>query len=827
MLASHVNVNCFGQSTGVVEVQITQASISPFDYIISLQGGAAVETVMNLNVLNYVFDNLPAGTYDVKVVDANGTVKTIPGIVVTQPASGLAISNAAISSHNGFNITCNGANNGSIDLTVTGGYPAYTYSWTGPNGFTASTQDIANLLPGSYTVVIGDTTGVCTIRQTYTITEPQPLTYTGVLSNYNGFGISCSGGSDGTITIIPAGGTGTYNYQWLGPNGFTATTQNLTGLFAGTYTLTVTDTNGCVNSTGNYTLTEPASMAVTETHTNLLCFGASTGSITTNVSGGVPGTSGYVYSWSGPNGFTATTQSLTNVAAGAYTLVVTDSSGCTKSITVTLTQPTEILITATTTPISCYGANDATITLGISGGVVPYQAAWDNFATGTFQQNLAAGTYQITVTDGNNCPKIISVVIPEAPIFTINPVHRNISCHGANDGSIVLNFVGGQAPITLVWSDGSTSGTSRHNLPPGVYSVTITDSKPCVITRTFVITEPQPLLLSGTVTHADDCNNAMSGAVNLLVSGGMPPFTYAWSNGATTEDLTGITSGNYSVTVTDANGCTNFRQFTVTRPQPLEVNVTNDISFDCATDFVRQVNTATASGGVLPYHYVWSAGTVSGANGQIMTTNNNGMVTITVTDGMGCIAAHTFEIDTQHLGDAHFGVASYSFETYGLYSIVDPIQFTNTSTGDYISVAWDFGDGAVSTENDPVHSYQREGQYMVTQTVTYPYGCVERNTFIMVIEKGYDVMIPTGFTPNGDGVNDQFIALHRGLKSIEIKVYDTWGSMIYYEKGETLHGWDGKVNGVESENGNYYYNIAAETFYGHTVKFEGPCTLIK
>lgn len=827
VLVSHVNVNCFGQNTGVVEVQITQASIAPFDYIISVQGGAAVETVMNLNALNYVFDNLPAGTYEVKVVDANGTVKTIPGIIITQPASGLSISNAAISSHNGFSITCNGANNGSIDLTVTGGYPAYTYSWTGPNGFTASTQDISGLSPGSYTVVIGDTTGVCTITQTYTITEPQPLTYTGALSSYNGFGISCSGGSDGTIIIIPVGGTGTYNYQWLGPNGYTATTQNLTGLFAGTYTLTVTDSNGCVNSSGNYTLTEPASMVVTETHTNLLCFGASTGSIITNVSGGVPGTSGYAYLWTGPNGFTATTQNLSNVAAGAYTLVVTDSSGCTKSITVTLTQPTEIIITATTTPISCYGANDATITLAISGGVGPYQAAWDNFASGTFQQNLAAGTYQITVTDGNNCPKIISVVIPEAPIFTINPVHRNISCHGANDGSIVLNFVGGQAPITLVWSDGSTSGTSRHNLPPGVYTVTITDSKPCVITRTFVITEPQPLLLSGTVTHANDCNNAMSGAVNLLVSGGMPPFTYAWSNGATTEDLIGITSGNYSVTVTDANGCTNFRQFTVTRPQPLEVSVTNDISFDCATDFVRQVNTATASGGVLPYHYAWSAGTVSGANGQTMSTNNNGMVTVTVTDGMGCTAAHTFEIDTQQLGDASFGVASYAFDTYGIYSIVDPIQFTNTSTGDYISVAWDFGDGAVSTENNPVHAYQREGQYIVTQTVTYPYSCVERNTFIMVIEKGYDVMIPTGFTPNGDGVNDQFIALHRGLKSIEIKVYDTWGSMIYYEKGETLHGWDGKVNGVESENGNYYYNVTGETFYGHTVNFEGPCTLIK
>jgi gliding motility-associated-like protein len=568
-------------------------------------------------------------------------------------------------------------------------------------------------------------------------------------------------------------------------------------------------------------------MDVTETHTNLLCFGASTGTITINVTGGVTGASGYTFSWTGPNGFSATTQNLSNIPAGNYTLTVTDASGCTRIIAITLIQPSEIIIVPTTTPISCYGANDATLTLAITGGVGPYQAEWDNFASGTYQENLAAGTYGITVTDGNNCTKTINVVIPEAPIFTINPVHQNISCHGANDGSIVLNFVGGQAPITLIWSDGSTSGTSRHNLPPGIYTVTITDSKPCVITRTFVITEPQPLVLSGSVTHANDCNNTMSGAVNLLVSGGMPPFTYAWSNGATTEDLSGITSGNYSVTVTDANGCTNFKQFTVTRPQPLQVSVANDISFNCDTDFVRQVNTATASGGVLPYQYTWSAGTVSGANGQIMSTNNNGMVTVTVTDGMGCTAAHTFEIDTQQLGDASYGVASYAYSTYGLYSIVDPIQFTNTSSGDYISVAWDFGDGVVSTENDPVHVYQREGNYTVTQTVTYPYGCVERNTFLLVIDKGYDIMIPTGFTPNGDGTNDLYNAQHRGLKKLEMSIYDTWGSLIYSEQGETLRGWDGTLNGRPAENGNYVYKFTATTFYGHTLDFTAPFTLLK
>ncbi|MCR5861004.1 PKD domain-containing protein [Flavobacterium sp. J372] len=827
VIASHVNVNCFGQLTGVIEVEITQPSIAPFDYQIILQGGGVVEAVNNLTALNYVFDNLAAGTYDIKVTDANGTVKTLTGIVVTQPASGLAISNATVSNHNGFSITCNGANDGSIDLTITGGYPVYTYAWTGPNGFTAATPTISNLSPGTYTVAIGDATNVCTITQNYTITEPQPVTFTGIKSDYNGFGVSCSGGSNGTINITPAGGAGAYIYQWTGPNGFSASSQNLTGLFAGTYTLNLSDSNGCVATQEVYTLTEPLSMTITETHTNLLCHGASTGTVSVNVSGGVPGASGYIYSWSGPNSFSAATQNLANVMAGTYILTVTDASGCSATISVTLTQPSEITIIPTQTPISCYGANDASLSLAISGGVGTYQVTWDNFASGTFQDNLAAGTYVITVKDSNNCSKVISVIIPEAPIFTINPAHTNISCHGANDGSIVLNLVGGQAPVSLVWNDDPTAGNARFNLPAGTYTVTITDSKPCVITRSFIIVEPQPLTLGGVVTNADNCTNTMSGAINLLPAGGSPPFTFSWSNGATTEDLTGITSGNYAVTVTDSRGCSVSRQFQVTRPLPLEVTVTSNVDFNCTTKYVMQTNTATASGGIPPYLYSWSSGTVSGQGGRSMTTNQNGSVTVTVTDLKGCTAIHTFGVDTQQLGDISHTITSYGFETYGLYSIIDPIEFTNTSTGDFTSVSWNFGDGSVSDEESPTHSYQREGTYVVTQTVVYPYGCISRKTITLTVEKGYNVMIPNGFTPNADGINDTFNAQHTGLKSIQLEVYDTWGSMIYSEKGETLRGWDGNVKGVPAENGNFYYRMKVETFYGNIANYEGPLVLIK
>lgn len=825
---SHVNVNCFGQSTGAIEVEITQESIAPYDYAILLPNGAVVENVLNLAATNYVFDNLPAGTYNIRVTDANGTIKYINGVQITQPATGLAITNATVSNFNGFSISCNGANNGAIDLTVSGGYPGYTYSWTGPNGFTATTEDIASLVPGTYAVTIHDTTNACPVTQNFTITQPQPVAFTGTVPSSNGYQISCFGGNNGSINITPTGGTSVYSYAWTGPGSFTASTQNLANLAVGTYTLTLTDSNGCSPASQSFTLTQPQALAVTESHVNVLCFGAATGSIDITVTGGIPdGTGAYTYAWTGPNGFTSASEDLANIAAGVYNLVATDLNGCTIAQSVTITQQPEIIITPTTTPITCYGANNASISLAISGGDAPYTVTWSNLATGTYQDNLAAGTYTITVTDESNCVKVITVVIPEAPIFTVTPVFNHISCHGANDGSIALNLVGGIAPLTLVWSDGSNQGTTRNNLGPGIYTATITDGTPCQIVRTFTIVEPAALTVGANITHALDCNDAQSGAINLVVAGGTLPYTFNWSNGDTTEDLTGLTSGTYSVTVTDANGCTATGTYNITRPEPMALNVTSNLNTNCNTHSVIQTNIAQASGGVPPFQYTWSAGTVSGNFGQFMNTNQNGAIIVTATDSQGCTATTTFEVDTQQLGEADFTAGSYAFTTYQYYSIFDPVTFENLSTGDYIEVGWNFGDGSTSNELNPSHTYVREGTYQVTLHVVYPYGCSDTYTMTIIVTKGYEVMVPNAFTPNGDYRNETFNALHRGLKSIELNVFDTWGELVYSEKGETLRGWNGFVKNNPAENGNFYYRIKAETFYGHIVEFDGPFVLIK
>ena len=750
-------------------------------------------------------------------------------------------------------IICNNTASTVVNLssTLTG---AITFAWTAniPVGISGAIASGTNSIPVQ--TLINSTNIPLTITYTaaatftsngnsctgndvmYTITVNPTFTATGVLSNYNGYNVSVFGGNDGTINLTVGGGSGTYTFSWIGPNGFTATIEDISGLIAGTYTVTITD-GYCAPIVLTYTLTQPPELLVQQDpalNINLICFGNSNGAVGIQITQESVGPYGYTLLNSSNVVLQTLTDStnlnpqFTGLIAGTYSVVVTDANGGIKTVTgLVVTQPNDIVITPTVTEITCYGANNASISLNVTGGTGPYQANWSNLATGFFQNNLAPGNYTITITDANGCTKPITITIVEAPIFTINPVVTNISCFGANNGSINLNLIGGLAPVTLTWSDGSTAGTVRNNLSPGTYTVAISDGTPCYINRTFIIVEPQPLVLNAITQNALDCFNASSGAINLVVSGGTPPFTYAWSNGATTEDLNAIPNGNYSVVVTDSRGCTKTASYIVSRPLPLSLILDQATQVNCPLGSVSNTFEAHVTGGMSPYQINWSTGTVSGINNQFMTTNQNGLITATITDANGCTTSQSVTISNPIIGSPGFGQNSFAYTTYGLYSINDPIQFTNTANGDYVSVAWNFGDGIFSTEENPIHTYVLEGEYVVTQTVTYPLGCIKTNIITLIITKGYKLIIPNGFTANSDGINDVFKPEFEGLEDISLQIYDTWGNVIYSEKEATIVGWDGKINGTPAENGNYYYKVTGTTFYGAVIEKNGPFTLIK
>lgn len=723
------------------------------------------------------------------------------------------------------NSTCFGADDATIQINITGGIPfntgaPYLVSWTGPNGFTSSTTNLSNLEPGVYNLAITDQGG-CPFSDSFTITEPADINITTNTET----DIDCFGNANGAISISVSGGTGAYSYTWTKDTLPFASTEDLTNLVPGVYEVTVSDANNCGPKTATFTITEPPVLTLSlASQTDVICFGASTGAITVSAVGGTPN---YNFAWTGPNGFTSATQDLNNLQVGVYNLLLTDGANCSQNLSVTISQPTEIIISAVTTAIECYGDNSASITVTVTGGNAPYQIGWSNLGMGFFQDNLSAGDYTITITDASNCVKILTVNIPEAPIFDVNPVVAQISCFGANDGSINLNFVGGIAPVTLVWSDGSTAGTTRNNLGPGTYTVTITDSKPCVINETFIIVEPQALVLSANIINAFDCDDANSGSINLLVSGGTAPFTSTWSNGAVIEDLINIPAGNYQVTVTDARGCVQTATYVVNRQPPIVITIDTQTIADCEALDIKQVFEAQVSGGIPPYQLNWSSGTVSGANNELMETNQSGAVLLEVTDSLGCTANYSFNVDVPNIGATSFTQDSFAFNAFGTYSINDPIQFTNTSTGDYESLVWNFGDGILSSEENPIHIYTGEGSYVVTLTVVYSFGCSYVHTITLLIDKGYKMMMPNGFTPNGDNINDTFTPVFLGMTSIEMSIYDTWGEMIYFEKGESIRGWDGQIKGRDAENGNYFFKVIAIPFYGGEVQQDGPFTLIK
>tara|TARA_R110002049_G_scaffold162232_1_gene327908 strand:+ start:19131 stop:25226 length:6096 start_codon:yes stop_codon:yes gene_type:complete len=793
--------------------------------------GASDETIGQTNISQTLINNTlnPATvTYTVTPVsgictgtDFSITITVNPSISITETVT---------------NSACYLSNTGSIEISITGGVPfttgnPYQIFWIGPNGYSNTTEDILNLEPGDYTLTINDDGG-CPFTNIFTITEPDELVFSTVV--FDPETISCFGADDGSIGIDISGGTTPYTYNWTRNGAFFASAEDLTNLGPGNYDITVTDANNCTPIVQSFQIIEPPLLDVSLVNqVDIICFGDATGEINSNTVGGrpieiSPGVFDYTYSWTGPNGFTSNLQNLTGLFAGTYNLTVTDKSGCADILEVILNQTDDILIDYTTTDITCYGDNNASITINnISGGNAPYTIAWSNLGSGTVQNNLSAGTYIITVTDNTNCDKQATIVIDEAPIFRITPDVTQISCFGENDGRIVLNLEGGIDPVTLVWNDDATTGIERNNIGPGIYTVTITDGTPCQITETFTITEPDQLVLSANTTDALDCDDANSGAINLIVTGGTLPLTYSWSNGSNTEDLSNIPPGDYTIQITDANGCEISETWTINRFDPLTVDVETITDFDCDTRNVEQTFVARVTGGVPPHQITWSSGTVSGSNNEIMNTSIDGLITVDVVDSIGCTTSFSYNVEIPVLGFPGFSQNSTGFTTYGFYSKLDPIQFTNTATGDYISISWDFGDGNFSAEENPIHTYVSEGSYVVTQTVTYPFGCIYTEGITLGIEKGYSLIVPNAFTPNGDAINAFFVPESIALSDITLNIFDTWGSLIYSEEGDNIKGWDGKIKDAEAENGNYYYTLTAKTFYGQTVTSKGAFVSIK
>ena len=589
LTATPSNVLCFGGSGSVV-LNATGAN-APYTY-----GGSPTQ-------------NLSPGTYTYTATSTNGCVSAPVSITITQPQVGLILSNTQV------NVLCFGNNTGSIDLTVTGGTGPYTYAWS--NNTTA--QDPSNLIAGAYTVTVTDANG-CTATATVTITQPAfalVATTTQVM-------IACFGGSTGSVNMTPTGGTAPYTYVWTGGS----TAQSAIGVPAGTYTVVVTDANGCT-TTISATITQPqAPLSLATTQVNVLCFGNSTGSIDLSPSGGTPG---YTYAWSN----NSTIQDPLNLIAGTYTVVVTDANGCIDTTSVIITQPQSGLsLSSTQVNVLCFGNNTGAINLTVAGGTAPYTYAWSNNTTAQDPSNLIAGVYTVTVTDANGCTATLSITITQpATAVSISTTVQNILCLNGT-GSINSSPAGGVSPYTYSWSNQATT-QNITNLQAGNYTVTVTDANGCTANAVGVVAitlSTVPVQINNsTGTNVLTCTTP---AISLQATGGV---TYTWTGGQTPNAANNVITipGSYTVNMIDPNGCPVSQSIVITQnitpPTSGITNSTGSIIIDCNAP---AINLLATGGGT----YQWNNGLGTNAAQSI---SQAGSFTVVVTAANGCLDSST------------------------------------------------------------------------------------------------------------------------------------------------------------------------------------------
>lgn len=634
-------LSCFQAGDGSATAVVTGGT-SPFTY--SWSNGGSTPTISGLS----------AGTYTVTVTDDVNCVQIVSGNV-TQPA--LLEAATAVD-----NVSCYGASNGTIELTVTGGTTPYSFNWS--NGSTL--EDLTGLGPGTYSVDITDAHG-CTTDAISVITEPDTMSASSV-DEY----VHCSAGSNGSIDLTIQGGLAPYLVSWS--NG--ETTEDISDLTAGSYTATIVDQNGCIYE---YTtiITQPNLLVATCSHTNALCNNDSTGTASVSVSGG---TGPFTYAWT--NGSTDSSQS--GLLAGTYGVTVTDVNGCIATCTAIVGQPDQLIVVIDVVDETIVNGCNGSATANPTGGTGPYTYAWDNGQTTQTATGLCAGIYEVTVTDANGCEVTTSIVInPPSCDLDVTVAGTDVNCNGGSDGTVTATPITAQnnTPFTYLWSNGDTIQTIS-GVTAGPYSVTVTDSIGCTASGSFVVSEPTVLSVSTSVID-EQTFGGCDGSATATVTGGTPAYTYLWSDGQTTATASNLCPGTYTVTVTDANGCT--ETITVTVNELLCTGFSVAVNTTGLTCFETGDGTATAvvNGGTAPFTYSWS----NGGSTQTISGLAAGPYTVTVTDAVNCIQVVSGNVSQPALLEAVTAVDNVT--CFGASNGI--IELTVTGGTTPYSFAWDNG----------------------------------------------------------------------------------------------------------------------------------------
>ncbi|EKB47791.1 T9SS C-terminal target domain-containing protein [Cecembia lonarensis] len=616
---SSQNLSCYEAGDGRISFTLVGGTAP---YTINFQGN----TYTGNEGEEIIFNNLEADiNYSFTAQDANGCPVLIPSRTLSQP-------NPIQVNVTQTNVNCAGRL-GSINLQVTGGTLPYDITWEySPDGnnFTpdpslTNVTQLRNLSGGVYKYIIQDQ-GCGPVEGIVDINNPRPIQVIPEVID-----VACYGENTGAINLNITGGTGTYSVQWS--NGMIGS--SISGLRAGVYTVFIVDENSCVISR-TYTVSEPdAPLQAEADFATFYCSFDDEISLDINVTGG---TAPYTFAWS--NG--VTTQNLVGIEPGSYTVTITDALGC--QLVETYEIPPRVLpfeIEISGNQVLCAPGERADITATIQGGTGPYTYLWSNGATTPTISNLGPGIYTLIVTDANGCRASETVEILPAPNWRINLESINpVSCFGGNDGSIQISLVGAREPVSVRWSHGLEDQLFAGNLTAGTYSVTVEDAFGCFITSSFNIREPEILTLNEIVEDSQ-CAGNNNGSITLNINGGSAPYTFRWSHGPNSRNLRNLAPGEYSVLVTDRNGCSTGATYRISEPEPLEIISDQSEDLLCFGDRTGFIN-ANIEGGIQPYAFTWE----DEPENQSLYRSDLGAGTykLSVRDDNGCQIERTFII---------------------------------------------------------------------------------------------------------------------------------------------------------------------------------------
>lgn len=427
-------------------------------------------------------------------------------------------------------VSCFDAADGSLAVLIEDGHEPFTFLWSD----NSTAQSLEGVKAGDYTVIVKDALGA-ELTLSATVAQPEPISLEGTISP-----ATCNGKANGAIGLTVSGGNAPYTFSWS--NG--ANTKDITALAAGQYFVTVKDAGNCT-ATARFTVSNASALSLSVSMTAPEC-NSPNGILNVSVTGGQ---APYSFQWS--NG--ETSEDLSDIPAGLYSVTVTDQGGCSAQRSVFLKENNTLTVKASSTPASCAGDATGSIDLTVSGGTAPYTYTWSTGGYTEDLSNLESGYYTVKVVDGKGCAVTANYTVTtktfQVPRTVVQP-----ACEGESNGSItLLEPTGGTAPYTYQWSNGET-GPALTDLSAGSYTVTITDATGCSKTLSLSISDPAPIVATASVS-SNACNEEGSYLIDLEVSGGTKPYSFQWSNGPSTEDVQELSGGTYTVVITDGKGC--------------------------------------------------------------------------------------------------------------------------------------------------------------------------------------------------------------------------------------------------------------------------------